>query len=335
MSPQTSATAEAPVNIALIKYWGKRDQSLNLPTNSSLSITLKSEPQVGTTSLHTRTTVRLVQGTDSFSLNGRPCELNQRLLRVLSYIRSLRSLGPVAIESANFFPTSAGLASSASAYAALATAVNALLDPPLSAQQMSIAARLGSGSACRSLFAGFVQWEMGCDADGSDSIATSLFDADHWETLSCVVVILSDQHKEISSANGMQRTAMTSSLYPARLKMIPFRIAELTCALCAKDFSRFAELVMRDSNQFHAVCLDAFPPIKYLTEQSHKVIQTIHALNCGPSGTIAGYTFDAGPNAFVFCERPDLDTIEAALRTGLPDCRMIRCSVGLGPKIVE
>lgn len=336
MLKRTVATAEAPVNIALIKYWGKRDQYLNLPTNSSLSITLDSEEAPGVAVLKTRTTVTLVgSGEDAFFLNERKCDLGGRLLRVLAYIRSVRTLGPLRIESVNYFPTSAGLASSAAAYAALVTAINALLEPPLSAQEKSVAARLGSGSACRSLHEGFVQWEMGSDVGGFDSVSTTLFGAEHWSELRCLVVILSDRPKEVPSAEGMQRTVMTSTLYPMRLKAVPCRLAELTRAIGARDFGAFAELVMRDSNQFHAVCLDSFPPISYLTDRSHEIIRAVHALNGGACGAIAAYTFDAGPNAFVLCERQNLGRVEAILKSIAPASSILQCRLGKGPRVMQ
>ncbi|PJF18655.1 Mevalonate pyrophosphate decarboxylase [Paramicrosporidium saccamoebae] len=319
--------AEAPVNIALVKYWGKRDVSLNLPTNSSLSVTLETCTS-SDLQLVTRTIVE-PHHEDSVILNGVESAPNERIKRCLKYLRSIADFPCVKVRTENMFPTAAGLASSASGYAALVTAISGMI--PLDANQKSIAARLGSGSACRSLFDGFVLWESGIQTDGSDSISKSIIAPGHWPELCCLVLILSAAEKAVSSAAGMERTVHTSELFPSRLEKVPDHIAHLLRAIEQRDFSKFAELVMRDSNQFHAVCMDSYPPVFYLNEASRTVIHLVHGYN--RENVRLAYTFDAGPNAFIFCLEAELQSAKELFLSqipGLATSNIVECRVGRG-----
>lgn len=333
-----TVTAEAPVNIALIKYWGKRDVKLNLATNSSLGVVLESENSKGSLQLFTRTKVTMGEAEeDTIILNGEGMPINNRTSKVLEYIRGIVKVSPITIESENLFPTAAGLASSASGYAALVKAISTLVEK-LNPEQESIAARLGSGSACRSLQDGFVLWKAGTKPDGSDSIARSIFPAKHWPELCCLVFVFSPGEKQISSGIGMERTVATSSLFPRRLEVVGERIDALQRAIERCEFPEFAEIVMRDSNQFHAVCMDSLPPIFYLNQYSHCVIEDVHRLNV--DSIMAAYTFDAGPNAFVFCTTNHVDVVERSISTALlcmgldMTGKIIRCRVGSGARAV-
>ncbi|CAH1763452.1 2355_t:CDS:2, partial [Entrophospora sp. SA101] len=190
--------------------------------------------------------------------------------------------------SENNFPTAAGLASSASGFACLI-------------------ARQGSGSACRSLFGGFVAWEMGSRDDGSDSCAKQIASEMDWPELEILVCVVSDAKKGTSSTEGMQTTVNTSTLLQHRInQVVPERMNSMIKAISNKDFNKFAELTMKDSNQFHAVCLDTFPPIFYLNDISRAIIQLITEYNNssgsgdGDVNYKAAYTFDAGPNAVIY-----------------------------------
>ena len=203
-------TVTAPVNIAVIKYWGKRDKKLILPTNSSLSCTLSQDH------LHTRTTIRASPTftRDRLWLNGveERIDASERLLNCIITTRQLRteleskdsSLPPLSawglhICSENNFPTAAGLASSASGYAALVSALAKLFELPHDGQELSKIARTGSGSACRSMFGGFVAWEAGQKDDGSDSYAVQVAPANHWPDLQALICVVSDAKKTVSS----------------------------------------------------------------------------------------------------------------------------------------
>lgn len=317
-----SSSTTAPVNIAVIKYWGKRDAALNLPTNSSISVTLSQDD------LRAWTTAAC---SGSFShdrmwLNGSERDITEdkRLAACLRELRLLRqkveSADPAApkmssmslhIASENNFPTAAGLASSAAGFAALVRAIADLYVLPDSETTLSRIARQGSGSACRSLFGGFVAWEMGTNTDGSDSQAVQVAPQSHWPSMRACILVASAQKKDISSTNGMQTTTKTSELFNERVsRVVPERMTAMKSAILNKRFDEFAELTMRDSNQFHAVCLDSYPPIFYMNDISRAVVRLVEHINAqyvqqasateARSGAVCAYTYDAGPNAVIY-----------------------------------
>nr|CAG4645723.1 EOG090X0AX4 [Lynceus sp. MCZ IZ 141354] len=303
----------APVNIAVIKYWGKRNEELLLPLNDSISVTLD------TTLMRTETTVvsSPTFEEDAIVLNGliQPLK-NVRLQNCLSEIRSRLERDPakkamsawkVKIESRNTFPTGAGLASSASGYACLVCALCKLFELDISMAEMASIARKGSGSACRSLHGGFVRWHAGVSPGGEDSVAEQIAPGMHWPELRIFVAVVNMCEKEVGSTDGMQQTVQTSSLLQHRVKsVVPKRCEEMTQAILKKDFEAFALLTMKDSNQFHAVCLDTFPPLFYLNETSKSIIQFVHDYNAKHSAIKVAYTFDAGPNAVLLMEEDSL-----------------------------
>ena len=211
----------------------------------------------------------------------------------------------VHIASYNNFPTAAGLASSASGFAALVASLAALYKLPANASELSLIARQGSGSACRSLFGGFVAWEMGNNPDGSDSFAVQIAPKEHWPEIHALICVVSDSKKGTSSTAGMQRTVETSPLLQHRIKeIVPARMEKIIEAIKAKDFDTFANITMQDSNQFHAVALDTDPPIFYMNDTSRAIIAVIVEYNrvslASGHGIQAAYTFDAGPNAVIY-----------------------------------
>lgn len=306
-----SASVTAPVNIATLKYWGKRDVSLNLPTNSSISVTLSQDD------LRTLTTAACGSAfeEDTLWLNGSKEEkLTARTVKCLAQLRQWRSelelkdenLPKISqwklhIVSENNFPTAAGLASSAAGLAALVVAVAKLYQLPQSMSQLSSIARMGSGSACRSLFGGFVAWEMGQLEDGSDSQAIQIMPESEWDGMRALIFVVSDVKKDVSSTAGMQLTVKTSALFQHRItNVVPKRFEEMKEAILAKDFNKFAELTMKDSNSFHATCLDSFPPIFYMNDTSKRVVNLCHKINDYYGENVVAYTFDAGPNAVLY-----------------------------------
>lgn len=310
--PTFSATSTAPVNIATLKYWGKRDVKLNLPTNSSISVTLSQDDLRATTTA--RASDRYVR--DELWLNGSREEIESkpRTLTVIEELRKARaalekadsSLPAIAnlklqIVSENNFPTAAGLASSAAGFAALVKAVALLYQLPHTPTQLSVLARQGSGSACRSLFGGYVAWEMGEKADGSDSQAVEVAPIEHWPSMKAAILVVSAAKKDVSSTSGMQVTVNTSTLFKERItNVVPQRFEAMKKTILDRDFAEFAKLTMADSNQFHAVCLDSEPPIFYLNDVSRAAIRTVEAINAAAGKIIAAYTFDAGPNCVIY-----------------------------------
>lgn len=213
------------------RYWGKRDPKLNLPTNSSISVTLSQAD------LRTHTTAACSSSfgpEDSLLLNSKPEDVSgartQACFRELRALRSsleasdpalpkIASL-PLKIVSQNNFPTAAGLASSAAGFAALVRAIANLYELPSSPTELSRIARQGSGSACRSLFGGYVAWQMGGKDDGSDSVAVEVAPASHWPTMRALILVVSAEKKDVSSTSGMQITVSTSKLFPRRVEVV-------------------------------------------------------------------------------------------------------------------
>ncbi|KAK9453025.1 GHMP kinase [Dipodascopsis uninucleata] len=325
-----SASTTAPVNIATLKYWGKRDTKLNLPTNSSISVTLSQQD------LRTLTTASASEcyTEDKLWLNGKEESVaGARIVACFRELRELRkaleyadsSLPPLSayklhIVSENNFPTAAGLASSAAGFAALVRAIANLYELPQSAEELSKIARQGSGSACRSLFGGYVAWEMGEKEDGSDSRAVQIAPKEAWPDMKTAILVISASKKETSSTSGMQITVNTSTLFKHRVEIVvPQRFKEMSKAILEKDFDTFGRLTMIDSNQFHAVCLDSSPPIFYLNDTSRAVIALFERVNALYGRVVAAYTFDAGPNAVLYYLEKDEPIVLGLLKAALPN----------------
>ena len=211
------------------------------------------------------------------------------------------------IVSENNFPTAAGLASSAAGFAALVRAIANLYQLPLTPTDLSRIARQGSGSACRSLMGGYVAWNRGEKDDGSDSLAYEVAPASHWPDMRAIILVASAAKKDVSSTVGMQQTVASSTLFEHRAEVVvPKRMRAMEKAIHDRDFSAFATLATKDSNNFHATCLDTDPPIFYMNDTSRaavrmcEAINARHAANDASSGPICAYTFDAGPNAVIY-----------------------------------
>lgn len=252
---------------------------------------------------------------DTLLLNGADQTLQTpRTQACLKALRSLRSqieaadpdlpklsIFPLRIVSLNNFPTAAGLASSAAGFAALIRAIANLYDLPTSSSDLSIIARQGSGSACRSLFGGYVAWNAGTRDDGMDSKAELVAEASHWPSMRAVILVVSAAKKSVPSTEGMQATVQTSSLFELRAtQVVPRRMEQMREAIAKRDFETFAEVTMRDSNGFHATCLDTDPPIFYMNDVSRAAVRAVELINGKAGKRVAAYTFDAGPNAVVY-----------------------------------
>ena len=286
------ATALAHPNIAFIKYWGIRDEALRFPANDSLSMTIGP--------LTTRTTVEFdhKQNQDTLVLNGEKVA-GKTLTRMQGFMDRLRKVGnqPVfaKVTSDNNFPTSSGLASSASAYAALALAGTAALGLNLSKSELSSLARFGSGSASRSILGGFVTWQT--DLSSNSSFATSFATPDHWRLCDCIAVV-SRSHKAVSSQDGMLN-AGSSPFQAARIADTQRRLDVCKRAILERDFDAFAQVVEQDSNMMHGVMMTANPPLFYWHPQSLALMKAIKTWQA--EGLPVTYTLDAGPNVHVLC----------------------------------
>lgn len=324
------STFEATPNIAVVKYWGKRDNFLNIPQNGSISVTMDK-------TLRTITSVKFEakMKKDRLVLNGREAGGSEvaRASRVLDAIRRKAGIRTRAfVVSKNNFPTAAGIASSASGFAALACAGADAAGLKPKGRELSIFARMGSGSACRSVLGGFVEWKMGSRKDGSDSYAVQIAPASHWSSLRNVIAITNPERKKVGSADGMEVTTKTSTLYPERVKSRPKILALMRRAILRRDLSSFLELTMRESSHMHAVMLDSFPPIIYLNDISREIMAGVHEFNRRKGRICAGYTFDAGPNAHVYTEEKCAKEVERMLRGVKGVQKTIVCRAGVGPR---
>lgn len=302
-----SATAVAHPNIALCKYWGKRDARLNLPSTPSLSLTLAP--------FRTRTTVTWGAATDSVIFNGveNTSSEGRKILTTLDRIAALTGIArpPCTITTDNDFPTAAGLASSASGFAALVVAANAAADAGLSTYMQAIIARQGSGSATRSLQGGWVEWTLGEAPDGSDSFGRQIAPADHWDVRMLVVLVRSGP-KEIGSTDGMNHTMRTSPYYPAWVVQAPADVEEARVAVFDRDLERLGRVTERSALRMHASMMAADPAVLYWKPETLTALEVVReARKDGLSGWA---TMDAGPNVKVLCAASDADRL--AIRLG-------------------
>ena len=335
MANDKAYTAVATPNIALIKYWGKRDERLILPTNSSISMTMGEE-------FSTKTSVMFTDkiNDDIFYINGVKQDLSEKEIKErFSVINTLRNMAGtkarVIVVSENNFPTAAGLASSASGIAAMVFAANAALELNLDTKSMSIIARQGSGSSCRSLAGGFVKWERGTKVDGTDSYIRQIAPSDHWPDIIDIVSIVSKSKKKISSRAGMKQTVESSVLYQARPGYAEKACADMENAIMNKDFEKLGLITIKDSNNLHAVMLDTYPPILYLNDASREIISAIDKLNAESGKIVAAYTFDAGPNAQVLTLEKYKNDVEKALSEIEGIEKTYVTKPGNGPRILD
>jgi diphosphomevalonate decarboxylase len=300
-----TATAIANPNIAFIKYWGNCEAEARIPANGSISMNLGG--------LKTRTTVTFdtFLDSDDLTLNGEPAG-GAALGRVSEFLNRVRRMAGINhfahVESENNFPMGAGIASSASAFAALALAASKAAGLELDEATLSRLARTGSGSACRSIPGGFVEWLAdGCDPDSG---AVSIAPPAHWDLRDCVAIV-SQEHKPTGSTEG-HALAHTSPLQVARVDGAPQRLEQCRNAILARDFEAFAEVTELDNNLMHAVMMTSSPQLLYWQPTTIAIMHAVQ--NWRATGIAACYTVDAGPNVHVICERAYQEQVEAQLR---------------------
>lgn len=322
-------------NIAFIKYWGKRNEELILPTNSSLSMTLDE-------SINTKTSVTLSKNLkgDSIFINMEEQKPESKsaykLFSIMRYMKKLASTDKkISVISENNFPTSSGIASSASGSATLVYALSHALNLNLSQRELSIIARQISGSACRSIFGGLVMWERGILEDGSDSFAKQLFDNNYWSDLIDIIAIVSVDKKKISSRAGMKKTVETSPLYKTRPEIAEINLKTAIQAITNKNFDELAGVIMRDSNNMHATMRDTYPPIVYMNDISNQIVNAVNVLNDSLSEKICAYTFDAGPNAHIITTKSNENMVMNMLHEVKGIKTILHSGVGFGPRLIQ
>ncbi len=299
-----AATAEAPANIAFVKYWGNRDPELRLPLNSSLSMALSAAT--------TRTTVAFVghQETDVLILNGQPAApaALQRVKRQLDWVREQAGLQqPALVVSENRFPTGAGIASSASGFAALALASSAAAGLDLDERTLTVLARRGSGSAARSIPGGFVEW-LAADRD-ADSYARCIAPAEHWP-LCDVVAIVSQKHKAVGSTDGHQ-AALASPYLAARLAEVEARLSRVRRAILERDLPALGPELEAEAISLHFVAMTGQPPLLYWRPATVALLLQVRAWR--EAGLPVYFTLDAGPNVHLICEAQDAPQVARLL----------------------
>jgi len=314
-------TAIAHPNIALIKYWGKRDTARNLPATHSLSITLN------TLKTHTSVNFSAELSADQVYLNKSLADddFSARVSVCLDRFRSLAGVSVFAsVHTNNNFPTAAGLASSASGFAALLTAANAAAESPLDLRQLAILAREASGSAGRSLFGGYVIQHCGHRNDGSDSYAEPLFPTKHWP-LEVVIAITSEQEKTTGSTAGMLHTAATAPYWQAWVDRSTEDIHTATAAIQQRNFSALAEVAEASCMAMHALMQSARPGLLYWNAATVELIHKIRHLRA----------IDAGPQVKAVCLPEAAEKVEAALANVPGVLRTLRCSLGAGARVIS
>ncbi len=303
------ATARACANIALVKYWGKRDAQLNLPAAGSLSLTLGA--------LVTETTVELDRtlANDELLLDGKPARPKD-LARTSSFLDLVRAEAKIAtrarVTSTNQFPTASGLASSASGFAALAVAASTAAGLTASPRALSILARRGSGSAARSLYGGFVRMHAGQLADGSDAYAEPITSRLTDRVRMVIAIVGGGAPKSHNSRDAMDHTAATSPLYRAWLELVPKDLAAAEGALSAGDLAALGTIAEANALAMHASALAARPAVVYWQPATLALLAEVRTLR--DRGVPCWATMDAGPHVKVLCAIEQAESVATALR---------------------
>jgi len=329
MTLVNSGKARAHTNIALIKYWGKADETYIIPMNNSLSVTLErfyTETKVTFDKSYTK---------DTLILNGQAVNDAEasKIRRFMDVFRELSQTSMYAyIESENYVPTAAGLASSASAYAALAAACNEALNLGLTEKALSRLARRGSGSASRSIYGGFVEWEKGYDDQTSYSVPV---EADNWEDeLAMIFVVINNKSKKVSSRAGMSLTRDTSRFYQYWLDHVDEDIALVKHAINQKDFKQLGEVIEANGLRMHATNLGAQPPFTYMVDDSYLVMDIVD--QCRKAGYPCYFTMDAGPNVKILVEKKNQQAVIEALQKSFEEDQVIASDITrTGVEIIE
>jgi diphosphomevalonate decarboxylase len=302
-----AASAVAHSNIALVKYWGKKDPDLNLPVTGSISFTLDK--------LFTKTYVTFNESLkqDTLFINDKLAD-DHKKVRLSKFLDIIRKTGGIKsnaeIHSTNSFPIGAGLASSASAFAALALAASRAAGLTLSKGQLSALARQGSGSAARSIYGGFVEMLPGQKPDGSDAHARQLAPLGFWD-LRLLIAITSTDEKEIGSTAGMKRTAQTSPYYAGWVCSTPHDLEDMRTAIKNKDIQKVGELAEHSCLKMHALMMSARPSLIYWNDTTMRLIHEVK--NLRHEGVQVYFTIDAGPQVKVICNPDDVGSVSEYL----------------------
>jgi diphosphomevalonate decarboxylase len=312
--------ARAHANIALVKYWGKQDEERVIPYNSSLSLTLDK--------LYSDSIIETAME-DEFFLNGSKQD-SIEMKKIFGFVERFRQQSlrknHIRITSVNNFPTAAGLASSASGFAALAMALNRYFNLNLSKKELSVITRFGSGSATRSLFGGFVIWQK-------DEIPYAYeFDSADWD-IAMIVVIINKEKKGVSSKEAMRRTVLTSPYYPAWVSSAQTDFENIKKAIKKRDFTMVGKITQHNALRMHASMMAANEPVMYMQPKTLEVLRFIEDLS--KKGYDCYSTMDAGPNVKILTRQSQVQAIVNELSAWIDPSDLIVCAVGEGATILE
>jgi len=314
-------TARAFTNIALIKYWGKKNKQLKLPYTNSLSLTLDR--------FYTDTKATIINNDrDIVYLNEQLLDdqQNKRILNYLDTVRKFYSFNDhFQINSINHVPTSAGFASSASGFAALAASINETKQLGLNKRELSILARNGSGSASRSIYGGFVEWIAGTDNDSSYAVP---IDETPEIDLTLLSVVIDQHSKKISSTVGMENSVKSSPFYSNWVTLVSSEIQEIKQAIAKKDIQKIGEISEHNAMSMHALTLSADPSFTYFAPETIQIIQLIQELR--QKGVFAYATIDAGPNVKIICTKESIKKVQTYIEQQLSNVTTVVANIGSG-----
>jgi len=324
--PTPKSTALAHPNIAFIKYWGNRDARRRIPLNDSLSMNLDALTTTTTVEFNTRLK------DDRVAIDGNEPSPSARA-RVVAHLDRVRALANsethARVESKNNFPSGVGIASSSSAFAALSFAASRAAGLELDERALSILARQGSGSACRSIPPGFVEWIGGRTHEGS--YAVSILPPEHWD-LRDVIAVVSTAEKKIGSTEGHDAAA-SSPFLPERMNALPMRLHHVRRALIAKDLPGMGAEIEAEALELHLIAMTSLPPVFYWTPEMVRVIQCAHQWRA--EGLQVYFTLDAGPNVHLICDAKDAAEIQARARAVEGAQQVYVCAPGGGTRASE
>ena len=331
-------TARSTPNIALIKYWGNRNNEFRLPAADSLSMTLN-QPHVEITVDHSdELSVQSFTMGNEREINGKHLDRFQNVINLAKrYFEKLGTSdaipGNLSIEINSHIPPAVGLASSAAVFSCLAKAIQGLVTEniELNDEQTSIIGRLGSGSAARSIFGGFSTLDAGEGDDIGSSISRQIADENHW-SLHDIVIIPSHKEKKVGSTEG-HAIANTSPHFADRIEAINSR-RQKDCidAILEKDFEKLQEVSEEDSLDMHHVMETSTPSLKYLSDETHRIIKEVESLRESEHLPVL-YTMDAGPTVHLICT----DEAQSAIReyaNSQTACTIFEAQVGPGAKLL-
>lgn len=314
-------TARAYTNIALIKYWGKKDPALKLPYTNSLSLTLDK--------YYTDTTSQIIsESKDIISLDGEILDdkSSQRIRNYLDVVREkFDRQEHLQVVSTNHVPMAAGFASSASGFAALAASIDQTFQLSLSKRSLSSLARLGSGSATRSIFGGFVEWHAGNDDD--TSYAEPINEDPQFDIV-VLSAVISTAKKEISSTQGMEMSVKTSPFYSSWCTLVASETEDIKQAIANKDLQKIGEIAEHNALSMHALTLSANPPYTYFAPETIEVIKLVKHLRS--TGILAYVTIDAGPNVKIICSQESVSEVQRYLNNSLKNVQTFEAHIGKG-----